>query len=318
MDLSSLHISQSVRRLFVGCVLIASALVAGCDAAGPGEVEQQYVVESYLVAGERLPTVRLTRTAPVNAPYDYSDVAVRRAEVTVALLDKSGDVEQRYPYVEVSDTTGVYRPRGIAQQVDVRPLATYRLQVRVPETDDVITSTTVVPDTFSVVRIENDPAVYRGGAQVAFTVTPSAYPGRDQAFYVFTTEALDPTEDQLTPLGARLYKEENISLEDLRLNASPVINEASYQTNPGGTVTIRLPWFAVAFYGVNSTTVSALDDNLYDFVRSRGAQQDGAAFSPGSIPNVIEHVDGGTGVFGSLARQRSTVEIVRSEAESQP
>lgn len=315
MNVSSFRISESPRPLRVGCALLiglltGSLLMAGCDMARPDAVEPQYVVESYLVAGEPLPTVRLTRTAPVNASYEYSDVAVHEAEVVIEQLGKSGAVEQRYPYVEERDTSGVYRPRGITQQVHVQPLGTYRLRVRVAQTE--ITSTTVVPDTFSVVQIENNPAVYRGGEQVAFTVTQSAYPGRDQAFYVFTTVALDPTENQLTPFGAQLYEEGDVSLRDLRLNASPVINEASYETNPEGTLTVRLPWFSVAFYGANSTTIHALDDNLYDFVRSRGAQQDGAAFAPGSIPNVIEHIAGGTGVFGSLARQTTTVDVVRA------
>jgi hypothetical protein len=86
--------------------------------------------------------------------------------------------------------------------------------------------------------------------------------------------------------------------------------------NADGTLTLQLPWLAVAFYGRNRTTANAIDDNLYDFVRTQSAQQRGGGFTPGSIPNVIEHVEGGTGVFGSIARQSYDVTVLRPEIVS--
>lgn len=282
----------------------------GCDAIGPGEeVERQYVVEAYLVAGEALPPVRLSRTAPVDESYVYDTLAVREADVVLELLDEEGAPAERYSYYEKSDTTGVYKPRNNER---VRPLHTYRLEVTIPGASEPITATTTVPDTFSVVQTSADTVVYQSEEQFAFTLTPSRYPGRDQSFYIFSTEALMPEEENLTPLLREVIEgaEEDLSPDDLRVTSSPILNEESYTRNDDGTVTIRLPWVAVAFFGPNRSTTNAVDDNLYDFVRTQNAQQ-GGGFTPGTIPNVIEHVEGGTGVFGSLARQSYGVFIAR-------
>lgn len=40
---------------------------------------------------------------------------------------------------------------------------------------------------------------------------------------------------------------------------------------------------------------------MYDFVRSESVQLGGSTLSPGEIQNVITHVEGGLGIFGSLA-----------------
>ena len=307
-----------VHWVWLALLLIGGGLAAGCDTTpGTAPPERQVVVESYLIAQEPLPPIRLSRTAPIEGQYDFTELAIRDAEVTVERLGADGDVAESYPYAEVPDSAGVYRPEAEAQ---VQPLATYRLQVRTPESAaeaaQTVTATTVVPDTFSVVRVENDPVVYQGEEQIAFALTKSAYPTRDQAFYLLTTEALELDEDQLTPLAAEFFENGSATLDDLRLTSSPVLNEASYTQNPDGTLTVRLPWIAVTFYGPNRSTTNAIDDNLYDFVRSQNAQQGGGGFSPGAIPNVIEHVDGGTGVFGSLARQSRTIRILRPSGAS--
>jgi hypothetical protein len=45
-----------------------------------------------------------------------------------------------------------------------------------------------------------------------------------------------------------------------------------------------------------------VDDNIFDFVRSHTVQQGGSTLSPGEIPNVLDRVEGGTGIFGSSAQ----------------
>lgn len=292
--------------VLVGCGL--SLALAACDSADPGTFEEDVVVESYQVAGEPLAPVRLSRTAPVNEAYSFSEFAISGAEVAVARLDESGAVAERYPYQEIADSAGVYA--AFAEE-RVQPLSTYRLEVRVPDGPSV-TATTVVPDTFSVVAANAKWVVYQSPEQLALRLTPSPYPGRAQSFYIFTTRAMDARVERLTPLARELYDRGDASINDLRVNASPIINQASYDENADGTLTVRLPWLAITFYGPNETTISAIDDNLYDFVRSQDAQQGGGGFSPGSIPNVIEHVDGGTGVFGSLAAAEYTVFVQRS------
>lgn len=304
-------------NIWIGCAMLAISLVftTGCDTAGMDAPESQVVVEAYLIAGETLPPVRLTRTAGIDQRYNYDSLAVRDAEVAVVALDADGDPQARYPYRAQRDTAGVYIPLGNDR---AEPLATYRLEARLTSTGQEITATTTVPDTFSVVNANAQAVVYRGAEQLALTLTRSRYPGRDQSFYLFSTESLDPRRENLTPLIREFVRDdEDFEPEQLRITSSPVLNEESYDENADGTLTIRLPWLAVAFYGPNRTTAQAIDDNLYDFVRTQGAQQGGGGFTPGTIPNVLEYIDGGTGVFGSLARQSYEVTIQRPD-DAQP
>ena len=53
---------------------------------------------------------------------------------------------------------------------------------------------------------------------------------------------------------------------------------------------------------LTASRASAVDDNLFDFIRSQSVQQGGSTLAPGEIPNVLDHIEGGTGIFGSLAR----------------
>ena len=58
---------------------------------------------------------------------------------------------------------------------------------------------------------------------------------------------------------------------------------------------------------------NAIDDNLYDFVRSQIIQQGGSTFAPGEIPNILERVNGAHGVFGSYARVSFDLFVKRPE-----
>lgn len=302
---------EAVRGLWSTIVVGLVLLLSACDAAGPNAFEAEYVVESYQVAGEPLAEVRLSRTAPVDATYDFNELAVGGAAVAVELLRADGGVEARYAYRENPDRAGVYEA---VDPVPVEPLRTYRLEVDLPEAEEAhLSATTAVPDTFRVVQAEADTVTFGSARQAAFTLTESRYPGRQQSYYRFTTETLleDPAVEDLTPVYRDLYERANgdIALSDLFTASSPILNEANYAAQSDGTLIIRLPWLAVAFYGPTRVQASALDDNLYDFFRSQQVQQGGSTFSPGEIPNVLEHVEGGAGVFGSLARQDYAVYI---------
>ena len=302
-------------------VAVAAALLAagGCDTYDPAGVERQYVVEAYLQAGARLPPVRLSRTAPISGTYDPTALAVRGARVRIRRLD--GDERQVISYHEAPDRPGVYLPtlvedgRLLGSGV-VEPLGHYRLEVEPPEGDGIdvesVTAETVVPDTFRIVRTSGDTLVWQED-ELQVTVTRSQYPGRD-ARYVVTTTALEAVPANLTPLAAQALEraeEDALQIEDLSVTESPVINEGNYEVRPDGTLTIDLPWLVVNFYGPNGIAIRALGENYYDFLRSQQVQQGGSTFSPGEIPNVIERVNGGTGLFGSYAEVRYDLEVQR-------
>lgn len=307
------HVHTSILP-YVLPALFATTLLAACDSADPGDFAAEYVVESYLIAGEPFPSIHLSRTAPINQPYDFTALAVRDATVRLDVLRDDGAVEASYSFREVSDSPGVYLPDEVRARAE--PLRTYRLDITTPDANDRITATTVVPDTFNLVEATLSEVVYQSSEQLELTVTRSRSPGRDQNYYIFVTEAFDVREEQLTPFAKAFFdnQEGEVTLEDLRVSGSPILNEDNYDLNADGTLTIKYPWLAITFYGPNRIFANALDDNLYDYIRSQSIQQGGSTFSPGEIPNPLEHVEGAHGVFGSYARISFDLFVKRPEA----
>lgn len=292
-----------MRRL---TLLVLLAALAGCDLAEE-DFQPQVVVDGFLVAGEILPTVRLSETAPIEAVYSFEAFALSGAEVQVALLGEGGAVEQVYPFRELEDLAGHY---GVATfpPPRVRPGRRYRVEAQLPDRPDLVPeglavrAETTVPDSFRVVTPPPDTVAYDIDApSPALDVTPSTVPGR-QAVFLFNIQALDPDAYGLTPTLAELIASTDAEPGDFVETASPLLNEGNYDRNPDGTLTIRVPWLSIAFFGPNRFTANALDDALYDFLRSRNAQFNPSTLAPGEIQGVLSNVENGTGVFGSIAR----------------
>ncbi len=303
-------------RTSYGIVVVAAvSLLFGCDTTSPTDFESEIVIEAYLEAGKLLPEIRVSRTIPLDAAYDAEAAGVSDAHVTLRLLDASGRVEESYAYRASGISPGVYLPviDGLVIH-GVRPLRSYELHVEAPGVQGLISSRTLVPDTFSVRNHAADSIVYQASEPYTFRVSPTTYPGR-QSVFLFTTVARDAEESTLTPFAAGLIRSSELEIEDLRERASPTLNEENFERLEDGDLLIRFPWLAVYFYGRNDVSVSALDDNLFDFIRSQSVQQGGSTLPPGEIPNVLEHVDGARGIFGSYARATTSVYVLRSPNE---
>lgn len=298
------------RGLALLLALAGTLAWSGCDGSGAAAFEPELVVESYQAVGEALRPVRVARTVEVDATYDVTATAVRGAEVRIDRLDDDGGVDATYRFVELQSEPGLY----VAEQGDlVAPLRRYRLSVTVPATGEALDAETFTPGTFDRLSTNADTVVYQSAEQFAVDVSRPAYPGR-QAIFVFSTEALDPDPANLTPFYRAVLEDDEtgeIEIGDVIVNESPPLNETNYDANADGSLTIRLPWLAVAFYGPHRIVANAVDDNLFDFIRSQNVQQGGSTLSPGEIPNVIDRVDGGRGVFGSFVRATGFVYIAR-------
>jgi len=307
-----------MRRVALPAILVLAVLV-GCDTTAL-EPESQVVVEAYLQAGAPLDSVRVTRTANADQMYSPEESAIKGAEVTVQRLGDDGDVAAAVPYTETDTTAGLYAPEAA---VTVESEATYRLRVTTSE-GTVVTSTTTVPAPVDAVRTENDTTVYPSDErpdppQFGLTIRPGPSTLERQNVYVLTSRSLldfqaipaNPSDSTLrrllTPFYLDQYDADSDTLASFRVNSSGLLNEANFTRNEDGTVNITLPWLAVAFYGPNQVRASVVDNNVYDFLRTQSAQQ--MSLAPGEIPNVIEHVEGGTGVFGSYAQAGGTAFI---------
>ncbi len=287
--------------------VLAFMLFSSCEVTNSEEFVPEYFVESYQFAMEPLQPVRLSRTVAFDQAYNFEAQAVRNASVKISMLDNSGNVEQVLDYAETSP--GVYMPADTTHRV--QPRATYLLEALVPGDENVLVrSQTTIPDTFRIVDTNADTLIYQATDQLEIVVTQSFVEGRQNVF-VFSTEAFDIRFDNLTPLFFEFLDEGEDDLEDFRVNESPPVNEGNYDLNPDGTLTIKLPWLAVVFYGQNKITANAIDDNIFDFVIGSELQVNPSTLSPGEIPNIVDHVENGTGIFGSYARITDFIYIQR-------
>jgi len=272
-----------------------------CDPYQQDDYVEQVVVQSWLIANEPLPSIKLSRTIPINEVYSFDRAAISNAQVEVRLLNASGQAERTYTYT-VSQP-GIYVPTS--DHVIVEPLRKYELLVRIGGKSN-ITAQTLVPGSFRIVSQNNSRIRYKSTEQLELEVTRSTYPGR-QNYYVFTIETLDPQNAELTPFYADILGADQ--RKDVFVNQSGILFEADTEINSAtNTLKFKLPWIGVAFYGPTKFTTNVIDDAMYNFIRTKDVQLGGSTLSPGEINNVATNVTNGIGFFGSLAR--SSVEVV--------
>ncbi len=287
---------------------LTSGIYAGCDIYPQDDYVEEYVVESYIVAGRNLQQVRLSTTGEAFEFYSFESTAVAGATVQINLLTPNGNgVEQTFAYQMASQ--GIYTP---TVDHSVLPSRTYQLSISVPTGSgfDEINATAIVPGNFDVIAGIQDTLIYQASEQLEVTLSESSYPGR-QNVYIFNTLALNPIEENLTPLYADFYdndisvdengERDDDLLEEFSNTSSGLLNAGNFTINNDGSITVRYPWLAVAFFEENEIVATTVDDNLYDFIRSADVQFGGSTLSPGEIQNVITHVEGGIGLFGAMA-----------------
>ncbi len=294
-------------------LIIFSMVYISCDPYPQDEYEEYYVVESYLIAQDQLPPIYLSRTAPVTSKYSFEDFAVSNASVRVKLLSDNADsnVVQIFPYSY--DSSGVYIP---VLTHEVLPSRIYKLEIdNIPnDSDAFISGYTAVPDTFSTIGTIPDTVTYQSDNQIEIDISPSVNTQR-QSYFIFTTIALNPRLENFTPVYAEFYDEENDEIGEFVKTSSGIVNQSNFVTNPDETITLKYPWLAVAFFGDNQIVANVLDDNIYDFLRSQSVQLGGSTLSPGEIPNLLYNLNGGIGIFGSLAADTIQTYVKRDRIE---
>ena len=292
------------------CLLTGAflGLLTGCDPYEEDSFREYVVVESHLIAGRQLPHVLLSTTRPIEQKYDFSEAAVSGANVSIQLLEEGGtDPELTVPYLMASP--GVYVPGpGFRHRVQAR--RTYRLTASVPDHGE-ITGSTTVPDTFRVISPVPEEVTYQQDT-LRISISSTTRIGRQNVF-TFQAIASDPRYEELTPFYRNLVDDEINEIGDFTNNPSGLINEANFDISEDGEIELQYPWLGAAFYGENRIVANSLDRNLVDFVNSHEVQGGGSTLPPGEIPNAVYHIDGGIGVFGSMAADTITTRILRPQ-----
>lgn len=299
-----------MNKFYLPIALVFLFVWSSCDLYPQDEYREFYVVESYLVANRALPGVRLSRTVSLEEEYSVQESGIGNANIEMYLLAEDGSIERTYTYVnDPNNANNFYRT---VSQDRILPGRNYQLQVTFPGNSDTVRATTLVPGEFQTVGAVIDTAFYQSEEQITVTTTQSEYPGR-QTYFVFSVISVEPVEENLTPFYRDQVFDQDEDIEDFEINSSGIINEGNYDINSDGTLTLRVPWLAVAFYGDNDIVANTIDDNLYDFIRSQEVQTGGgpSILPPGEIQNIIYNVEGGIGIFGSLASDTNRVFIER-------
>lgn len=289
-------------------LIISLFVLVGCELYVQDQYRELYAVEAYLVADQNLPTIWLTKTTSLEEEFYWDSVGVLNADLEVRLLNEDHSVAETYHYRR--GTLGRYHP---PRNTIVEAENWYQLLVTFPNSDT-IEAKTLVPGTFETVDELKSSYGYQADSPIEILTTPSNYPGR-QTYYFFTVNALDPSEANLTPFYHDMVKEKGINFKTLHKNTLGISNEDSYRKDSHGNIVLRAPWSLFAFFGQNDIVINTIDDNIYDFWRTQGGQMGGVSLSPGNINNIQYRINGGIGIFGSMARVTERVEILKSQPE---
>lgn len=291
-------------------LLLTILFLSSCDLYPQDEYQEQYVVEAYLVADRQLPHIRFSTTDPAESAYSFENTAVANADIEVRLLTAGRLSEAEEIFTYSLSEPGIYNADAAH---DVLPLRTYELNIAIPGSDDEISAYTVVPDTFRIKDGVQESIEYQSDGQFEVTITESSYPGR-QNIFIFNSISLAPEPGNLTPMYRAFYEDDSEDPEDLEFYAnssSGIINEGNFEINTDGSFTIQYPWAGFTFYEQNLLVANTIDDNVYDYVRSQTVQLGGSSLSPGEIQNVIHNIEGGIGIFGSMASDTTETYVNR-------
>lgn len=282
--------------------------LGSCEITSQDEYTEYVVAEAYAVANRTLPHVQVTKTSPVNEFFDAANNVLMLAIVQITLLNENGTDEKVFPYRFSLDDGGVFVP--VNTEYMVEPGKTYRLDVTFNDRPEVIRAVTTVPYTFDIISDVPESVVYQSQNQLEITISQALRTGSQNVF-VFSSVALEPEEENLTPFYKASLEDENIELADVIINSSGLINEGNFDINPDGTITLRFPWIGVAFYGESLVVTSLVDRNINDLIRSQQVQLGGSTLSPGEIPNIIYNMEGGIGIFGSISTDTVKTKFTR-------
>ncbi len=292
-------------------VLGITLLVAACSPTRdddslfvPADIDVP-VVDGLLVVGKVLPEIRLSRTRPPDELYDFTEAAIRDADVRLITAD--GDTAR---YTERGTTPGVYWP-----DLDhvVTPGAVYELAVDTQRGERITATTTTPPqlvvDEWVLLVPPSDAvmAELRRFDEIGDGVFTAP-----ENQLVYTAGVVEARLSSDPPIGYQL------SVASLDLGSDFVIDvpflddedlaeiERSGSSPPVEVEddAVQLPWFSIYFEGRHVWRIHALDRNAYDLIRTSPEEGDGFGFggNPGdTFDRPIYRLDGGIGLFGSAS-----------------
>lgn len=132
-----------MKKIIIITILAFSGLMMfSCEDPAPFDYEEAFVIEGYIIVGEKIKNIKVMRTQPLEEVFDYEAGLIKDANVSVS----QGDNVYNLTW-DNSLQTYIYD----SETVEVLPKTEYNLRVELQD-GKVFTGTTTTPDTFSWVR----------------------------------------------------------------------------------------------------------------------------------------------------------------------
>lgn len=286
---------RALRKFAVLVPVLAAFALAGCDKLPTApSYEEKTVLFGHLYVGEAITNdnaLLLTRTRPVDQPYDPAEAAVSGALVLLQ-ADGSSNV----------DTLRMVAPGRYANPaVAIAARTTYHLVVTIGA--QTITATTTTPSAFTVTGGPNNvPAVMK------YSAVPDSFPmfvngpGPDEIVYVDayclepwqTAEMVFSPSDDPHPNDYDAYGGDNGEPRHIMA----YFHLGDLDPAPGGGWRLGFYGDLMAFYGEYRVGVFTIDQNAYEYLYR-------------DHPELHGGVVGGIGVFGSACRKQWHIRTVR-------
>ncbi len=265
------------------------------------------VIDATMVVGKPFPGVYVTETLLPNQPFSYEAAGINGASVSIS----GGPLGMLY----INNPGGLYVPLRIDT---VRANTTYTLTVTLPD-GRLITATTTTPGDL---RVREWVLLDASGQTVLQTLTRFyEIPGApEDTVYSLPENQLtfgegllevrlenDPAEGYLVGLQS-LDLDSELLVDTSFLDDEDLDNFTRQNQSPPFAATqayLRAPWFAIYYEGRYKVRVFKMDRNWYDLARTdpvlgQGGFGFGGEAGDNTVPPLF-HVDGGVGLFGSLA-----------------
>jgi hypothetical protein len=263
------------------------------------------VIDAVMVVGKPFPHVYVTETLLPNQPFSYEAAGITGAQVIIS-WNGAG-----MTYVE--DSRGLYVP--VPVPMVVLPGTTYRLTATLPD-GRVVTASTTTPDSL---RVREWVLLDDTGQTVEDTLsTFDEFSSNPDTLYTLNQltfgEGLlevrlenDPAEGYLVGLQS-LDLDSELLVDTSFLDDEDLENFTRQNQSPPFAPTqtyLRAPWFAIYYEGRYKARVFKMDRNWYDLARTdpvlgQGGFGFGGEAGDNTVPPLF-HVDGGVGLFGSMA-----------------
>lgn len=279
--------------------LVASTSLTGCEDAAPTEYVAQPVVEAFLIVGEPIRDIRVTRSQSVTDTFRYRNSAVSDADVKLIAGDRTLQLQYRE-----NDRVGEYYLPDTT--VLVEPMTDYRLVVTMPD-GAIVSGRTRTPVQIEWIDAPKTPLQYpldtvqlpRPADSLALSWTPA--PSISE--YIISVRSLDtleygryldpPTDERNRRIG-RFWEENAPFYDDVARIA--FLQESSTPVS----------WFAFKWFGRQEVSVFASDGPFVNWYKMTHFQ------NPPQYQPLLGNVEGGLGVVASASVVRREVFLVKN------